>query len=260
MSQIKIAIAGVLGRMGQNLIESALSNNKTVIVGVFDKSPITEEHLQSMKLNNNIATTSDAAFDQADIVIDFTTPGSLFMFAESAIAHKTGLVIGTTGLETKHFDLLEQTSKATKVFYAPNMSLGVNSFFQVARNAASKLKDYDIEIIESHHRFKKDAPSGTAIKLGEEIVNELGRTNKDFVFDRQQQIIERKISDIGFSSVRGGNVAGDHTVIFHGEHESIEVTHRAFNRKIFSDGAISASIWLASQNNGYYNYKDLLKT
>jgi|TARA_B100000795_G_scaffold268109_1_gene254378 4-hydroxy-tetrahydrodipicolinate reductase len=260
MSQVKIAIAGVLGRMGQNLIESAQSNESVAIVGVFDKSPITKDHLQSMKLNSDIATTGDAAFDRADVVIDFTSPSALFMFVESAIAHKTGLVVGTTGLEKKHFDLLDQASKATKLFYAPNMSLGVNSFFQIARDAANKLKDYDIEIIESHHRFKKDAPSGTAIKLGEEIVSELGRTNKNFVFDRQQQITERKKSDIGFSSIRGGNIAGEHTVIFHGEHESIEVTHRAFNRKIFSDGAINASIWLDSQNNGYYNYKNLLKS
>ena len=260
MSKVKIAIAGVLGRMGQNLIESVQFNEGADIVGVFDKNPITDEQLQSMKLNSDIATTSDAAFDQADVVIDFTSPSALFMFTESAVAHKAGLVIGTTGLEKKHFDLLEQTSKATKVFYAPNMSLGVNSFFQVARNAASRLKDYDIEIIESHHRFKKDSPSGTAIKLGEEIASELGRNNKDFVFDRQQQIAERKKSDIGFSSVRGGNIPGEHTIVFHGEHESIEVTHRAFNRKIFSDGAVNASVWLASQTNGYYNYKDLLKS
>jgi 4-hydroxy-tetrahydrodipicolinate reductase len=260
MSKVKIAIAGVLGRMGQNLIESVQFNVEADIVGVFDKNPITDEQLQSMKLNSDIATTSDAAFDQADVVIDFTSPSALFMFTESAVAHKAGLVIGTTGLEKKHFDLLKQTSKATKVFYAPNMSLGVNSFFQVARNAASRLKDYDIEIIESHHRFKKDSPSGTAIKLGEEIASELGRNNKDFVFDRQQQIVERKKYDIGFSSVRGGNIPGEHTVVFHGEHESIEVTHRAFNRKIFSDGAVNASVWLASQTNGYYNYKDLLKS
>lgn len=260
MGNIKISIAGVLGRMGKNLVESAQSNNNTEIVGVFDKSPITNEHLNSMKLNSEIATTIDAAFDLADIVIDFTTPSALFLFTESAIAHKASLVVGTTGLDPKHFDLLKQTSKATKIFYAPNMSLGVNSFFQVARNAASKLKNYDIEIIESHHRFKKDAPSGTAIKLGEEIADEIGRNNKNFIFDRQQQITERNKSDIGFSSIRGGNVAGEHSAIFHGEHESIEITHRAFNRKIFSDGAINASIWLSSQTNGYYTYQDLLKS
>ncbi|MDC0861967.1 4-hydroxy-tetrahydrodipicolinate reductase [Alphaproteobacteria bacterium] len=260
MNKTKIAIAGVLGRMGQNLIESAQLNDGVEIVGVFDKSPISEDYLATMQLKSDIATSSDAAFDSADVVIDFTSPSSLFMFTESAVAHKAGLVVGTTGLEKKHFSLLEQTSKATKIFYAPNMSLGVNSFFQIARDAASKLKDYDIEIIESHHKFKKDAPSGTAIKLGEEIVNELGRTNKDFIFNRQQQVSERKKTDIGFSSIRGGNIAGEHTVIFHGEHESIEVKHRAFNRKIFSDGAVNASVWLSSQNNGYYNFKDLLKS
>lgn len=260
MVKTKIAIAGVLGRMGKNLIESAQLNDVVEIVGIFDKSPISEDHLVSLKLKSDIAITSDDAFDRADVVIDFTSPSALFMFTESAIAHKAALVVGTTGLEQKHFNLLQQTSKATKIFYAPNMSLGVNSFFQIARDTAAKLKDYDIEIIESHHKFKKDAPSGTAIKLGEEIADQLGRTNKDFVFDRQQQVSERKKTDIGFSSIRGGNIAGEHTVIFHGEHESIEVTHRAFNRKIFSDGAVNASIWLSLQKNGYYNFKDLLKS
>ncbi|MAV82454.1 MAG: 4-hydroxy-tetrahydrodipicolinate reductase [Pelagibacteraceae bacterium] len=260
MSKIKIAIAGVLGRMGNNLVLSAQSNEFVEIVGVFDKSPISPEQLSSLNLNSEIATTSDASFDLADIVIDFTSPSSLFMFTESAVAHKAGLVVGTTGLEEKHFQLLKQTSTATKVFYAPNMSLGVNSFLQIARGAAGKLKDFDIEIIESHHKHKVDAPSGTAIKLGEEIADEIGRSSKDFVFDRQQQVKKRKKTDIGFSSIRGGNISGEHRIIFHGENEDIEITHRALNRRIFSDGAINAAVWLNSQNNGYFIYKDLLKS
>jgi 4-hydroxy-tetrahydrodipicolinate reductase len=246
--------------MGNNLINSALTNDSVDIIGVFDKDPITQDQLSFLKLNHDIATTTDACFDQADVVIDFTSPSSLFMFTESAVTHKAGLVVGTTGLEEKHFNLLKQASSTTKVFYAPNMSLGVNSFLQVARNASGKLKDYDIEIIESHHKYKVDAPSGTAIKLGQEIAEEIGRTEKNFVFDRQQQVQERKKTDIGFSSIRGGNIAGEHSVIFHGEHENIEITHRALNRRIFSDGAINSSVWLNSQQNGYYNFKDLLES
>ncbi len=254
----KIAIAGAKGRMGQNLIRSGLSNSHTDVVGVFDISEIDQDFLNEMHLPHQVATNRESSFDVADVIVDFTSPKALFSFTESAIASKTSLVVGTTGLEEQHFSLLKQTGKSTKVFYAPNMSFGVNSFFNLARKAASHLKDFEIEIIETHHRFKKDAPSGTAIKLGEEIAEELNFSKDQFNFNRQQDQQERKKDEIGFSSIRGGNIPGEHTVIFHGENESIELTHRAFNREIFADGAIQASIWLSKQNNGYYTYKDML--
>jgi 4-hydroxy-tetrahydrodipicolinate reductase len=254
----KIAIAGAKGRMGRNLIKSGLSNSHTDIVGVFDISEIEQVFLDEMNLSHEIAKTREHSFERADVIIDFTSPKALFAFTESAVASKTGLVIGTTGLEEQHFNLLKQTGNSTRVFYAPNMSFGVNSFFNIARKAASYLKNFDIEIIETHHRYKKDAPSGTAIKLGEEIVEELNLSKDQFNFNRQQNQQERKKDEIGFSSIRGGNIPGEHTVIFHGENESVELTHRAFNREIFADGAIQAAIWLSKQNNGYYTYKDML--
>ena len=254
----KIAIAGAKGRMGRNLIKSGLSNSHTDIVGVFDISEIEQVFLDEMSLSPEIATTREHSFERADVIIDFTSPKALFAFTESAVASKTGLVIGTTGLEEQHFNLLKQTGNSTRVFYAPNMSFGVNSFFNIARKAASYLKNFDIEIIETHHRYKKDAPSGTAIKLGEEIVEELNLSKDQFNFNRQQNQQERKKDEIGFSSIRGGNIPGEHTVIFHGENESVELTHRAFNREIFADGAIQAAIWLSKQNSGYYTYKDML--
>ena len=254
----KIAIAGAKGRMGRNLIKSGLSNSHTDIVGVFDISEIEQVFLDEMNLSHEIATTRENSFERADVIIDFTSPKALFAFTESAVSSKTGLVIGTTGLEEQHFNLLKQTGNSTKVFYAPNMSFGVNSFFNIARKAASYLKNFDIEIIETHHRYKKDAPSGTAIKLGEEIVEELNLSKDQFNLNRQQNQQERKKDEIGFSSIRGGNIPGEHTVIFHGENESVELTHRAFNREIFADGAIQAAIWLSKQNSGYYTYKDML--
>jgi len=253
----KIAIAGAKGRMGQNLIRSGLSNSHTDVVGIFDISEIDKDFLDEMHLSHDVATNRDNSFDAADVIIDFTSPKALFAFTESAVASKTSLVVGTTGLEEQHFNLLKQTGQSTKVFYAPNMSFGVNSFFNLARKAASYLKDFDIEIIETHHRFKKDAPSGTAIKLGEEIAEELKFSKDQFNFNRQQDQQERKKGEIGFSSIRGGNIPGEHTVIFHGENESIELTHRAFNREIFADGAIEAAIWLSGQKSGYYTYKDM---
>jgi len=254
----KIAIAGAMGRMGQNLIKSGLKNDKTEIVGVFDIENIDKNFLISVGLQSGIATNRENSFEAADVVIDFTSPKALFNFTEAAVANNTGLVIGTTGLESQHFKLLQQSGQSVPVFYAPNMSFGVNSFFSLARKAAAHLKDFDIEIIETHHRYKKDAPSGTAIKLGEEIADELNYSKEQFNFNRQQDQQERKKNEIGFSSIRGGNIPGEHTVIFHGDNESIELTHRAFNREIFSDGAIEASIWLSKQKKGYFTFKDLL--
>ena len=254
----KIAIAGAMGRMGQNLIKSGLKNDKTDIVGVFDIENIDKNFLISVGLQSGIATNRENSFEAADVVIDFTSPKALFNFTEAAVANNTGLVIGTTGLEDQHFKLLQQSGQSVPVFYAPNMSFGVNSFFSLARKAAAHLKDFDIEIIETHHRYKKDAPSGTAIKLGEEIADELNYSKEQFNFNRQQDQQERKKNEIGFSSIRGGNIPGEHTVIFHGDNESIELTHRAFNREIFSDGAIEASIWLSKQKKGYFTFKDLL--
>lgn len=254
---IKIAIAGAKGRMGQNLIRSGLKNDNTEIVGVFDIEDIDLVYLSSLGLPDNIAIKKEESFQIADVVIDFTSPKALYSFTEIAVSTNTGLIIGTTGLEDQHFKLLQQTGKSVPVFYSPNMSFGVNSFFSLARKAAAHLKNFDIEIIETHHRYKKDAPSGTAIKLGEEIAEELNYSKDQFNFNRQQDQQERNKNEIGFSSIRGGNIPGEHTVIFHGENESIELTHRAFNREIFSDGAIEASIWLSKQTKGYYTYKDL---
>ena len=258
MSRTKIAIAGALGRMGNNLINSALSNNNVELVGVFDVNDIDPSFINKNQIQENVSTTREESFEKADIVIDFTTPKALFNFTEAPVSNNTGLVIGTTGLDESHFNLLKQTSNSTKVFYAPNMSYGVNTFFEIARKAAKHLKDFDIEIIETHHRHKKDAPSGTALKLGEEIVAELGLSKSNFNFKRQDQEGQRKENEIGFSSIRGGNIPGEHTVIFHGDNESVELTHKAHNRKIFSDGAIQAAVWLSSKEKGFYTFKDMI--
>ena len=258
MSRVKIAIAGALGRMGNNLISSAISNSKVELVGVFDVKEIDTNFITNNNILGNISTNREDSFDKADIVIDFTTPKALFNFTEAAVSKNTGLVIGTTGLEENHFNLLKQSSNSTKIFYAPNMSYGVNTFFEIATKAAKHLKEFDIEIIETHHRHKKDAPSGTAIKLGEEIAAELGLSKSNFNFSRQDKESQRKENEIGFSSIRGGNIPGEHTVIFHGENESIEITHKAFDRKIFSDGAIEASVWLALQEKGFYTFRDMI--
>ena len=253
MKKINLAISGCMGRMGQQLIKSAQKNK------IFKITSLTESKKINKKISGIIpGINSKNSFRKANIIIDFTTPKALFNFTEAAVSNNTGLVIGTTGLDESHFNLLKQTSNSTKVFYAPNMSYGVNTFFEIARKAAKHLKDFDIEIIETHHRHKKDAPSGTALKLGEEIVEELGLSKSNFNFKRQDQEGQRKENEIGFSSIRGGNIPGEHTVIFHGDNESIELTHKAHNRKIFSDGAIQAAVWLSSKEKGFYTFKDMI--
>ena len=260
VDKVKIGIAGAKGRMGGNLISSARENPNAAISGIFDRETLDEEFCSHIGLNHDLAKTSEETFQNSDVVIDFTVPDALFKFVELAFENKTNLVIGTTGLKSNHIDLLKKASKEIKIFCAPNMSFGVNSFILLARQAASLLKEYDIEIVETHHRFKKDAPSGTAIKLGEEIADEIGLTNESFVLDRQLSLEERKKNTIGFSSIRGGNIPGEHTVIFHGERESIELTHKAYNRLIFAEGAVQAAVWLNNQNSGFYSFKDFLKS
>ena len=155
MSKVKVAIAGALGRMGNNLISSAISNTNVELIGVFDVKDIDTNFISKYQIPENIITTREESFKTADIVIDFTSPKALFNFTEAAVSNNTGLVIGTTGLDESHFNLLKQSSNSTKIFYAPNMSYGVNTFFEIARKAAKHLKDFDIEIIETHHRHKK---------------------------------------------------------------------------------------------------------
>ena len=261
---VKIAVAGSAGRMGKMLVNVIDKHpNCSLVAATCHPKEIeiigADAGIISGIDKANVVISSDPRqLLNGDVIIDFTSPPALFTFTESAVANNTSLIVGTTGLEEKHFKLLEQAGKSVKVFYAPNMSFGVNSFFNLARKAASQLKSFDIEIIESHHRHKKDAPSGTAIKLGEEIAEELGYSNENFNFDRQQKSEERKSKEIGFSSIRGGNIPGEHTVIFHGDNESIELTHKSYNRKIFSDGAIEAANWLVSQKNGLYTFRDMI--
>ena len=255
----KIAIAGAKGRMGENLIRSGLSNQNTQIVGVFDVTDIDETFLKKVGLPNTVKTSQEESFIAADAVIDFTSPPALFSFTESAVANNTSLIVGTTGLEKKHFKLLEQAGKSVKVFYAPNMSFGVNSFFNLARKAASQLKSFDIEIIESHHKDKVDAPSGTALSLGESVAKSSGRSLKEHgTFKRTGIMASRKRNEIGFSVIRGGDIVGDHTVLYAGDGERIELTHKASNRKTFAKGALRAAKFLADKTNGLFDMQDVL--
>jgi len=255
----KIAIAGAMGRMGQNLIKSGLKNDKTEIVGVFDIENIDKTFLISVGLQSGIATTRENSFEAADVVIDFTSPKALFNFTETAVTNNTGLVIGTTGLEDQHFKLLQQSGQSVPIFYAPNMSFGVNSFFSLARKAAAHLKDFDIEIIEAHHKHKVDAPSGTALMLGEAAADGRGISLTEAADRGRDGIIgARNKGSIGFASIRGGDIVGRHDVLFASNGEQLTLSHNATDRNIFARGALKAVLWGRDKQPGQYDMMDVL--
>jgi 4-hydroxy-tetrahydrodipicolinate reductase len=206
--------------------------------------------------------TDDAAalFSAADAVLDFSVPATLA--AHAALAAKSGkaYVVGTTGLEAEHFEALQRAAKSCAIVQSFNMSLGINILAGLTRQVAAALgADWDIEIVEMHHRMKVDAPSGTAILLGEQAAKGRG-VKLDDVSDRGRDGITgaRKAGHIGFAALRGGNVAGEHSVIFAADNERIELTHRATDRSIFARGAVRAAIWAHGQKPGLYDMSDVL--
>jgi len=247
MVNIKIGISGCLGRMGKELVNEINKDKRIKYVGGFD---LKDRHIKI-----------DEIFDSADVIIDFSSPYAIKNNIDLSIRKKTGLVIGTTGLNEKNIKLLKNASKIIPILVSSNMSLSVNLLFNLVERTALILKDsdYDIEIAETHHKHKKDAPSGTALSLGKfaakgrkanfKKVSILNRTSKDMI---------RKKGDIGFSVTRGGEVAGEHTVSFIGPDDRMELIHKASNRSIFVKGAIEAAIFISKKKKGLYDMSDLL--
>ena len=232
--------------MGQELVNQSKKDNRINFVGGFDIK-------DTNKIINEI-------FDKSDVVIDFSSPLAIKKNIDLAISKKTALVIGTTGLNENNIKQLKNASKQIPILVSSNMSLVVNLLFNLVEKTALILKDadYDIEIAETHHKHKKDAPSGTAISLGEYAAKGRKVKLKNVkVFDRTNKTIARKKGDIGFSVTRGGEVPGEHTVSFIGHNDRIDLFHKASNRSIFVSGAIEASIFVYKKKRGFFNMKDL---
>lgn len=221
---INIGLSGATGKMGRTILER-IDNFKNCKI--------------SAKFNStNNLDELDNFCKNSDVVIDFSTPEILEELVNCALKHNTKLVIGTTGLKPLHFTLLKKTAEVLPIIYSANMSLGANLLGYLAKEATKILNDYDIEILETHHRAKKDAPSGTAIMLAEVIADE-----KELItFNRGNE--RRKKNEIGIASLRGGNVHGTHEIFFLGDDETITLKHEALNKNSFADGAIKAAIWL----------------
>lgn len=266
MSDLKIAIMGASGRMGQALIRATHETNGCVVAGGTERSgsPAVGKDIGSIcgleELGVKITDDPLPLFTHVEAILDFTSPESTVQFAKYAAQARIIHVIGTTGFTPEQEAKIEAASRHARIIKAGNMSLGVNLLTALTRKVAEALDaDFDIEILEMHHKHKVDAPSGTALMLGEAAAQ--GRkTNleKRSVRVRDGITGPRNRSDIGFATLRGGSVIGDHTVIFAGEGERIELSHKAQDRSVFARGAVKAALWGKYQNPGLYDMCDVL--
>ena len=267
MELINVGIAGCLGRMGRELVKKSIEDSRVNLAGGFEHpghNLINKNLSEILECETNQKVSSDAEeiFSNSDVVIDFTTPDSSLANIKLAQKTKTPLVIGTTGLSSEIHKLILDVSNQIALLQSSNMSLGVNLLFHLVQKTASILDDinYDIEIAETHHRHKIDAPSGTAIVLGEFASKGRKRNFDDVkVYDRTSKTSKRKTGEISFSVTRGGEISGEHTVSFIGENDRIDLSHKALNRSIFVNGAIEAALFLSKKKAGLYCMEDVIK-
>ncbi|MBI1396189.1 MAG: 4-hydroxy-tetrahydrodipicolinate reductase [Betaproteobacteria bacterium] len=264
MSQ-KIVIAGSSGRMGRALIEALSGADEQVLHAALERedSPALGQDagdFAGLRTGVTIVAGLDDALRGADVLIDFTRPVATMHHAEACARHGVGLVVGTTGFDDTQKARLADLAARIPMVMAPNMSVGVNVLLKLIDVAARTLGEgYDVEIIEAHHRHKVDAPSGTALRMGEVAASALGRTlTDDAVYAREGVTGERNPRSIGFATVRGGDIVGDHTVLFAGTGERVELTHKASSRATFAQGALRAARFLAQRQSGLHDMQDVL--
>jgi 4-hydroxy-tetrahydrodipicolinate reductase len=262
----RIAIAGAAGRMGRILLE-AVKQNPQAHLGAATGRPGNSligsdagEIAGLGKLQVRLVGDLQEVIQDFDVLIDFTTPQTTLANAKLCAAHGKGLVIGTTGFNPEEKQALLAYQNQIPLCIAANFSTGVNLCFKLLEMAARVLgNDVDIEIVEAHHRHKVDSPSGTALRMGEVLADTLGRDlDQVAVYGREGQIGPRQRDTIGFATVRGGDVVGDHTVMFMADGERVEITHKASSRMAFARGAVRAAVWLEQQPNGLFDMQDVL--
>ena len=262
---LKVVIAGCSGRMGHALLECVFADADLVLHGALDRSGNPQlgrdageqqGKTSGVKVTDNI----DEALKNADVLVDFTRPEASLIYLAACQKHHVKMIIGTTGFTAEQKLLIEAASKNIAIVFAPNTSVGVSLLINLVQSAAKVLNEgFDIEIIEAHHRFKVDAPSGTALRLGESAASALGRNLEECaVYGREGVTGERDPSTIGFATVRGGDVVGDHTVLFAGLGERVELTHKASSRATFASGALRAAKFLIGKQAGLFDMQDVL--
>lgn len=239
------------GRMGKEIINAVEKQNDLKIVCGFDREK-SEDGV--FKVYNKIEDIEQ----DIDVIIDFSVPVATFEILKYAIKNHIPTVIATTGFNEEELKEIENISKEIPIFKSSNMSLEINLMVSLVQKVAEVLNESDIEIIEAHHNKKIDSPSGTAILLADAI-NKVFEGEKQYNFDRMSKREKRDKKEIGFSSIRGGNIVGEHTVQFYGENETLEITHKSYSRQVFAEGALKAARFIVNQNVGLYDMEDLVK-
>jgi len=263
---VKAVVTGAAGRVGSKIISLIFATEGMKIVGAIEVSghPMIGRDIgQNLGLHNTGVIVCDKlsdCIDRADVVIDFTNHESSLNNLKIACEKNRAIVIGSTGFTPDEMKEIRTLAEGTRCVLTPNMSVGMNVMFKLLEYCAEILKDdYDVEIVEAHHNLKKDAPSGTAMQMAKVLAEKLGRSmEKDLVYSRRGLIGERTKKEIGIQTVRAGDIIGDHTVIFGGVGERLELIHRAHSRDNFAKGAIRAAQWIVRQKNGLYDMQDVL--
>ena len=265
---MKIGIVGCTGRMGKALIEEITLNKNCTLSGgaVRADSEIVGLDIGNLAGMDNVGINScgslEKLFENSDTVIDFSNPATSLTCAKIAADHGKSLIIGTTGFNDKDINKLKEYSNKSAIVFSGNMSIGINILSYIIEQVSSMLDDsFDIEIIESHHCHKSDAPSGTALMLGQAAANGRKVSLNDVARKTRDGFIgARPRGEIGFSTIRAGDIIGEHTVLLAGDGERLEFSHKASSRKIFAKGAVKAAIWTYGKQYGLYSMKDVLDT
>ena len=263
---VNVVITGAAGRMGCRLVTLVQQSEQLNLVGAIEREGHSSigldvgEVVGCGKIGISVEPTLSAVIPSADVIIDFSTPSATLANLELAVQHHRSIVIGTTGFTPSDMERVQSCARTISCVVAPNMSVGVNVTLKIIAEVARALGDeYDIEVIEAHHRLKKDAPSGTALKMAHVLAEATNRNlEKVGVYSRHGMIGERQPKEIGIQTIRAGDIVGDHTVLFGGIGERIEITHRAQNRDTFAAGALRAAEWVSDQPPGLYSMQDVL--
>jgi 4-hydroxy-tetrahydrodipicolinate reductase len=263
---IRVAVVGAAGRMGKILIQAVTAQEGMSLTAATEQPDSTLVGVDAGELAGvgrlgvNVSHSLTKVVDAFDVVIDFTSPSATMVHLDVCRQHGKAMVIGTTGLDENQKQAIADAGREIAIVFAPNMSVGVNLCFRLLQLAARVMgADADIEIIEAHHRHKVDAPSGTALRMGEVVAEALGRDLKEVaVYGREGQTGPRDDETIGFETIRAGDVVGEHTVWFATEGERVEISHKASSRMTFAKGAARAAVWVGGQTKGLFDMQDVL--
>jgi 4-hydroxy-tetrahydrodipicolinate reductase len=266
IAMIKAIVAGAAGRMGRRIISMVHQNPDIFLAGAFERPdhPMVKEDAGQVagvgEVGVKIVAALKDVMDQGDVLIDFTTPQATLENMRMTATRGIAMVIGTTGITGDTLREVESLGRKSKCVMSPNMSVGINVMFKIVGDVARILgRDYDMEILETHHRLKKDAPSGTAMRLAQILAESVGRDlDKIGVYKRKGAVGKRTDAEIGIQAWRAGDIIGEHTVMFGGIGERLEMIHRAHNRDNFARGALRAALWVMKQPDGLYDMQDVL--